>query len=97
MVQVAVADRTMAAAQLLQKLPGIAKVTIIDDTSMRSERASGDGKLIQLAFDPEAKGGASVSDIPNVLVNNSFRLLSFSEESVNLETAFMRLTKGVVQ
>jgi ABC-2 type transport system ATP-binding protein len=96
-VQVSVADRTMAAAQLLQKLPGIAKVTIIDDTSMRSERSSGDGKLIQLVFDPEAKAGASVSDIPNVLVNNSFRLLSFSEESVNLETAFMRLTKGVVQ
>ncbi len=96
-VHVQVADRTMAAAQLLQKLPGIAKVTIMDDTSSRSDKASGDGKIIQLAFDPEAKGGAGVSDIPNVLVNNSFRLLSFSEESVNLETAFMRLTKGAVQ
>jgi ABC-2 type transport system ATP-binding protein len=36
-------------------------------------------------------------DLPNVLVNKGFRVTKFMEEPVNLETAFMRLTKGLVQ
>jgi ABC-2 type transport system ATP-binding protein len=38
-----------------------------------------------------------LSDIPNILINNGFRIAQFTEEAVNLETAFMRLTKGLVQ
>ena len=53
------------------------------------------GRQINVAIDAEAR--IDISDIPNLLVNNGFRILGFSEESVNLETAFMRLTKGVVQ
>ncbi|MBX3386148.1 MAG: ABC transporter ATP-binding protein [Phycisphaeraceae bacterium] len=98
-VQVAVLDRTVAAAQLLQKLPGVAKVSVADDTAMRNgtgaKAGAGDGRIIHVALDPGAR--LDISDIPNVLMNNGFRILSFSEESVNLETAFMRLTKGVVQ
>jgi hypothetical protein len=30
-------------------------------------------------------------------VNNGFRITHFADEPVNLETAFMRLTKGLVQ
>jgi ABC-2 type transport system ATP-binding protein len=41
--------------------------------------------------------GASASDIPNVLINGGYRLTKFAEEPINLETAFMRLTKGLVQ
>jgi len=32
-----------------------------------------------------------------VLVTRGFRMTKFAEEPVNLETAFMRLTKGLVQ
>jgi ABC-2 type transport system ATP-binding protein len=38
-----------------------------------------------------------VSDVPNMLVNKGYRISKFAEEPVNLETAFMRLTKGLVQ
>jgi ABC-2 type transport system ATP-binding protein len=38
-----------------------------------------------------------VSFIAEKLVQNGFHLTMFKEEEVNLETAFMRLTKGVVQ
>jgi ABC-2 type transport system ATP-binding protein len=37
------------------------------------------------------------SFVPQKLVQNGFRLTLLKEEEVNLETAFMRLTKGMVQ
>jgi len=37
------------------------------------------------------------SDIARVLIANKFRIHEIREEEVNLETAFMRLTKGIVQ
>lgn len=37
------------------------------------------------------------SDIPSALIGNGFALKLFREEEVNLETAFMELTKGLVQ
>jgi len=49
---------------------------------------------IDVTIDPES--GLPVSDIPSRLIANGFRLLSMQEEQVNLETAFMRLTKGLV-
>jgi ABC-2 type transport system ATP-binding protein len=50
-----------------------------------------------IVVDFDAAGGRNYTDIPNVLVNAGFRLTKFTEEPVNLETAFMRLTKGLVQ
>jgi hypothetical protein len=44
----------------------------------------------------EHGGKFELSDIPNILVNHGYRMIQFAEESVNLETAFMRLTKGLV-
>lgn len=38
-----------------------------------------------------------VSFVADLLVRNGFRLTMLKEEEVNLETAFMRLTKGAVQ
>ena len=35
--------------------------------------------------------------IPQLLLQNGFRMTMLKEEEVNLETAFMRLTKGIVQ
>jgi ABC-2 type transport system ATP-binding protein len=37
------------------------------------------------------------SDLPTVLIEAGFKLSLFREEEVNLETAFMELTKGLVQ
>ena len=38
-----------------------------------------------------------LSGLAKVLLANNFRLCELREEEVNLETAFMRLTKGIVQ
>jgi ABC-2 type transport system ATP-binding protein len=89
----AVTDRTREAAERLAKFPGVTKITIRGATDARSGGA--DGQFLEIAFDDES--ASSPSDLPSVLVNAGFRLLSFGEEPVNLETAFMRLTKGVVQ
>ena len=112
-LQVSVADRTREAAAVLAKLPGVAKVTISEDTSgalgaagvngsagdgLGGGRAGGGGKgamIISVVVEPGAR--LDMSDVPNVLINNGFRLTRFAEEAVNLETAFMRLTKGLVQ
>ena len=37
------------------------------------------------------------SFVPQRLIQNGFKLTMLKEEEVNLETAFMRLTKGMVQ
>ena len=52
-------------------------------------------RLIHLTFDAASK--IDVTDVPNMLINGGFRITQFAEEAVNLETAFMRLTKGMVQ
>jgi ABC-2 type transport system ATP-binding protein len=89
-VHVGVAERLADAAQLLTKLKGVKKVAIVD-----SDNGHHDGQIIHVHFEDTA--GHTFTDIPNVLINHGFRLTSFSEEAVNLETAFMRLTKGLVQ
>jgi len=90
-VHVGIESRTRDAAELLSKVPGVKKVAIVQAESAPENN----GHQIHVHFD-EA-GGRSVTDIPNILVNNGFRLTMFTEEAVNLETAFMRLTKGMVQ
>lgn len=92
-IHVGVAERTPEAAAVLQKMPGVKKVSIVegDGTSVNGHASA----LIHLQFDETA--GASYTDVPNILVNNGFRLTQFIEEAVNLETAFMRLTKGLIQ
>ncbi len=104
-VHVGVQDRTREAAELLSKMAGVKKVSIVRGDAMANPagQAGGtaaafghhDGERIHVHMDEN--GGASVTDIPNILVNNGFRITSFVEEAVNLETAFMRLTKGMVQ
>jgi len=94
-IEVGVVDRVEDAAELLGKVPGVQRVGVLEGDS-----ASGGGRVIHVQYDAGAGGGgggSSYSDLPNVLINNGFRLTRFHEESVNLETAFMRLTKGLVQ
>jgi ABC-2 type transport system ATP-binding protein len=42
-----------------------------------------------------ANGQTDYSDLPTMLVSAGHRLTLFREEELNLETAFMALTKGI--
>jgi ABC-2 type transport system ATP-binding protein len=91
-VLIAVAARTPHAAEMLAKVPGVSKVQILEG---QGPHMGGSAlPLIQLTF--EHGGKVDISDIPSMLINSGYRIMQFSEESVNLETAFMRLTKGLV-
>ena len=90
-LHVGVADRWDEAGRILQKLPGVKKVALAPE-DMADGRT---GRVLHVSY--EEGQGASVSDIPNVLINGGYRLTKFAEEPINLETAFMRLTKGLVQ
>jgi ABC-2 type transport system ATP-binding protein len=43
------------------------------------------------------KGVLDYSFIPTMLLEGGFKLVLFREEELNLETAFMELTRGLVQ
>ena len=85
MVHVVVDERPQEAAALLKQVRGILKVTL-----EREEKAV----RIDVTIDP--KSGMPISDIPSRLIAQGFRVARFSHEPMNLETAFMRLTKGIV-
>jgi ABC-2 type transport system ATP-binding protein len=85
-VQVSVEDRHKEAAELLAAVKGVAKATVVERDGMKPR--------IDVILDAQAP--VAVSDLPARLVTAGFRLLSMTEEPVNLETAFMRLTKGMV-
>ncbi|MBU6412908.1 MAG: ABC transporter ATP-binding protein [Planctomycetes bacterium] len=91
--QLAVADRSEQAAEVLAKVPGVKKVQIVAADATTAAGRSG-GKEIHISF--EEHPGKVSADLVNVLVNQGFRVSKFVEEPVNLETAFMRLTKGLV-
>ena len=91
-LHVGVTDRFADAAELIAKFPGVSKVSTVDGGITVNGKPT---PLFQVAFD-DAKGH-TFTDLPNVLVNQGFRIAQFTEEPVNLETAFMRLTKGPVQ
>lgn len=86
-VRLSVADRPRDAAALLTQVRGISRVAMID----------GPGGIpdIQLSLADDA--ALDVTDLPSRLIGAGFRLRRFTEEPVNLETVFMRLTKGLVQ
>lgn len=84
-VQVTVEDRHEQAAELLRGVRGILRVQLSD----------GDGRVrIDVTLDPQM--GIAVSEIPSRLIAQGFRISAMHEERVNLETAFMKLTKGLV-
>lgn len=80
-VRVGVASRLADAAALLSQVPGVVK------TELRNGH-------IDVALE---SGAVEPADLAQRLVQAGFRLNRLEEEQVNLETAFMRLTKGLVQ
>ena len=85
MVLVVVDERPQEAAALLKQVRGILKVTL--------EREE---KVVRIDVTIDPKSGMPISDIPSRLIAQGFRVARFSHEPMNLETAFMRLTKGIV-
>ena len=85
LVHIVVDDRVQEAAQLLAAVKGILTVDIVPDNGTQR---------IDLTIDPAS--GLPISELPSRLVAQGFRLRAMHEERINLETAFMRLTKGLV-
>lgn len=81
MLQIRVKENMDKAAQLLEKSDLVSKVEIIKGTI--------DATLKSDTFD--------YSSLPTLLIEHGYQLTLFREEEVNLETAFMSLTKGLVQ
>ena len=84
-IHIVVESKHEQAAELLRQVKGVNQVDIT---------ANNGSTRIDVNIDPQS--GLPVSDLPNRLIAQGFRLLSMTEEQVNLETAFMRLTKGLV-
>ncbi len=84
-VHITVDDRHELAAQLLAKVKGITKVDVA---------AHNGTTRLDITIDPAS--GLVVSELPSRLIAQGFRISSMMPEQVNLETAFMRLTKGLV-
>ncbi len=77
-LHVRVTDATEGAAQLLEAHASVDNVRLNHDTI-----------TVTIKKDIE-----DYSDLPTLLISEGYKLKSFSEEEVNLESAFMALTKG---
>ncbi|HEX6984293.1 MAG TPA: ABC transporter ATP-binding protein [Planctomycetaceae bacterium] len=81
-LQIRVKSRTDEAAKLFEEQPIVDRVTVGKDETMN----------VTLK-----KGVEDYSDLPQLLFERKYRVVLFREEEVNLETAFMELTKGIQQ
>jgi len=83
-VHIGVENRAEEAAVYLKSVAGIDRVTV---------RRGDSGPVIDVAINDRA--GITISELPNRLITQGYRINLFTEEQVNLETAFMHLTKGI--
>jgi len=81
LLQIRVKDRTDEAARLLESHDGVEKLDIKN-------------AMIEATLKKEIE---DYSFIPTLLIEAGFQMTLFREEEVNLETAFMQLTQGLVQ
>lgn len=81
-LNIRVKEREEDAAKVIEQCDSVDKVQITDDQMIE----------VTLLADIE-----DYSDIPSAVIGGGFALKLFREEEVNLETAFMELTKGLVQ
>ena len=87
-VIVAVESRAEDAVKLLQAVPGINEVGIAPDQSEVT------GTRLKVEVDPGK--GLPASELASRLIAQGFRITELRREEVSLETAFMRLTRGMV-
>ena len=81
-LNIRVKDREEEASRTIEQCDSVDHLNVTDD------------RLIEVTLKPDIQ---DYSDIPSALVGSGFALKLFREEEVNLETAFMELTKGLVQ
>ena len=80
-LHVRVTEQQDLAALLLQRTKGIKSVEAVDG-------------VLHVELEKQTH---DLSGVAKLLLENNFRIREIREEEVNLETAFMRLTKGIVQ
>lgn len=83
-IHIGVTQKPLQAMDLIKQMPGVLDAQP-DDT---------DANSIRVTLDPQQ---ADPSLIARKILAAGFNLTRLEEEKVNLETAFMRLTKGLVQ
>ncbi|MCH2200638.1 MAG: ABC transporter ATP-binding protein [Fuerstiella sp.] len=81
-LNIRVRDRTEDAARCVEQCDSVESVSITKD------------QLLEVTLNNAVE---DYSDIPSALVAQGYALTLFREEEVNLETAFLQLTKGLVQ
>ena len=81
LLHVAVAENQEAAAALLSQDPSVLNI-------------AGNNAHLEISL---KEGITDYTFIPHMLIEAGYKLTMLKEEEVNLETAFMRLTKGMVQ
>ena len=84
-IHIEVTERSEDAATLLRNVEGIRTVDVVSNNGQYR---------IDITID--SKSSLDRSEIPNRLIAQGFRITSMQGEQINLETAFMRLTKGLV-
>ena len=84
-VHIEVEDRPKEAAALLAGVNGITTVDVVREQN-----------TIRIECTIDAAKPVPISELPSRLVAGGFQIRSFQPEQLNLETAFMRLTKGLV-
>jgi ABC-2 type transport system ATP-binding protein len=84
-----VRERPVLAIEILGDQDAAAKLLESHDSVDKIEQR--DGQL----FATLAAGIEDYSDLPTVLIQEGFKIKTFKEDEINLETAFMHLTKGI--
>ncbi|HEY2837635.1 MAG TPA: ABC transporter ATP-binding protein [Pirellulales bacterium] len=78
-LKITVKENVDGAAKLLEGQPGVEKVDINEG-------------VITVTMAPEVE---DYSELPSQLIAAGFKIVMFKEDEINLETAFMELTKGI--
>lgn len=81
-LHIAVKERTDEAARLMEQCDSVESLKI------------GKNQVLEVTLKPKVE---DYSDLPSALITAGFKVKLFREEDVNLETAFLQLTKGLVQ
>ncbi|MDR3108538.1 MAG: ABC transporter ATP-binding protein [Planctomycetaceae bacterium] len=74
-----------AAAKLIEQHESVSKVEIVEQHGK---------KVVQTAL-KKGQTTENYAELPTILIQNGYKIQSFKEEEINLETAFMTLTKGI--
>lgn len=89
-INIEVVGNIEEAAAIVGQHPSVKSVDIVKTVGTDAVART----LLKAAMDKN-KGLDDYCDLPNILIENGLKIRSFKEEEINLETAFMTLTKGI--